>query len=635
MDATDTAKEPDLPARASRPLGEIVQMLVRAGVVTEKQVTYAQRVHAKLTAPRPLLLLLRELGYVTEQQVRDALRAHRVGVRLGALLVELGHLRESDLGSALEIQQRSSPKRRLGEILLEHHFIDEHVMLDVLSCQLGFPLVDPTLVELDRNLIAQAPLPYYAKHGFLPIRIEAGEVLVAFVDPQHAQSLDAAKKLFGANIVPAISRRETIQDALRQIERRQNAGPARAEDDERTIVGIVNALIDDAAREGASDIHIEPMSDRLRVRIRVDGVLVPLRDLPLTIAPAISSRIKIMGGANIAERRRHQDGRVAYERDGSTIDLRLSIYVTVHGEKLVMRLLTQKRELLRFQDIGMAPRMLERFREEAVEAPGGIVLITGPTGSGKTTTLYSAIAHINRPDVSIVTAEDPVEYQIEGVSQCSINAKLNLTFEETLRHIVRQDPDVIVIGEIRDTFSAETAIQAALTGHKVFSTFHTEDSIGGLLRLLNLEIEAFLVSSTVVSVVAQRLVRRLCDECAVDHVIDPRELRRLGYSPRDVTGARFRSPRGCGRCRYRGYRGRLGVFELLVMNEPVRDAILTRKSSGEIRRISTESTGLVTLLEDGLAKAAAGQTSLDEVFQNLPLLTRPRPLHELRRLTGA
>jgi type IV pilus assembly protein PilB len=299
-----------------------------------------------------------------------------------------------------------------------------------------------------------------------------------------------------------------------------------------------------------------------------------------------------------------------------------------------LRLLSKKGELIEIDDIGMAPKMLERFREDALDVPSGVVIITGPTGSGKTTSLYSAVNYLNDMHTSIITAEDPVEYVIEGIAQCSINPKLNVTFEETLRHIVRQDPDVIVLGEIRDRFSAETAIQAALTGHKVLTTFHTEDSIGGLLRLLNMDIEAFLISSTVVCVVAQRLLRRVCQHCAEPTAPASLELRRLGYGNHDLQGARLCMGRGCAQCRFTGYRGRVGIFELLVLNEMVKDAILNRKTSYEIRRISLETSGLVTLIEDGIVKAARGETTLQEVLRHLPRLHKPRPLHELNRVLG-
>jgi type IV pilus assembly protein PilB len=283
----------------------------------------------------------------------------------------------------------------------------------------------------------------------------------------------------------------------------------------------------------------------------------------------------------------------------------------------------------------MSPRVMERFLEEALDVPSGVILITGPTGSGKTTTLYGAVNYLNNDETCIVTAEDPVEYIVDGIAQCSINPQINVTFEETLRSMVRQDPDVLVLGEIRDRFSAEAAIQAALTGHKVLTTFHTEDTIGGLLRLMNMDIETFLISSTVVSVLAQRLLRRICPECREPYRPTPAELRRLGYSSAEIAGAEFATGRGCAHCHYSGYEGRVGVFELLVLNEDVKNALRSRTSSTEIRRASMQSSGLVTLLEDGIAKAASGQTTIAEVLRNLPRIEKPRPVAEIRRIQGA
>ena len=399
---------------------------------------------------------------------------------------------------------------------------------------------------------------------------------------------------------------------------------------------MINNLLDDAIEEGASDIHVEPMKDRLRVRFRLDGVMQHHKDFPKEIAPQLSTRFKVMAQSDIAEKRRHQDGRILFKshKHGIDLDLRVSIFITIYGEKIVLRLLNNKTSLLDIKEIGMAPRMLEHFIYEAVEVPTGVMIITGPTGSGKTCTLYSCVNYLNDINTSIITAEDPVEIVIDGISQCSINAKIGVTFEETLRHIVRQDPDVIVLGEIRDHFSAETAIQAALTGHKVLTTFHTEDSIGGLIRLMNMEIEAFLISSTVVCVVAQRLLRRICPECAEPYVPTPLDLSRLNVTANDLVGAEFKLGRGCKSCRFSGYRGRVGVFELLVMNEMVKNAILDKRSSYDIRKISIETSGMVTLLEDGLVKGARGEISLKEIISDLPRLGKPRPLAELRRILG-
>ncbi|HYK90587.1 MAG TPA: GspE/PulE family protein, partial [Acidobacteriota bacterium] len=434
-------------------------------------------------------------------------------------------------------------------------------------------------------------------------------------------------------VVPGISTREEIHQALNRIDD-SRARTATPHTNESLVVQTVNELITNAAYNDISDVHLEPTRDRMRIRLRKDGVLVKHKDLSSDLIAPITSRIKIMASTDIAEKRRHQDGRILFEYRGNPLDIRVSTYSTIYGEAIVLRLLNNRSRLLDIRDIGMAPRVVDRFIEDALDSPSGVVIITGPTGSGKTTTLYASVQYLNKPETSIITAEDPVEYVIDGVKQCSINPKINLTFEDTLKHMVRQDPDIMVIGEIRDQFSADTAIQAALTGHKVLTTFHTEDSIGGLLRLLNMNIEAFLISSTVISVVAQRLVRRLCRYCSTDQPLTPQQIRRLGYEPREAQGLTFKTGRGCPRCRHRGYSGRLPIFELLVLNEVVKDAIIARKTSYEIRRISTESTGLVTLLEDAIYKAAEGETTFEEIIRQVPRLSRPRPLGEIRQYLG-
>ncbi|MEZ5315764.1 MAG: GspE/PulE family protein, partial [Vicinamibacterales bacterium] len=425
-----------------------------------------------------------------------------------------------------------------------------------------------------------------------------------------------------------------MASALHRAERELTAAAVASVGPAQGAVATVNRLLEEAMAARVSDIHLEPGRERLRVRFRQDGVMMPHADFPLDQAAGVVGRIKVMAGADIAERRRHQDGRIQYEGTRGTVDVRVSIYATVHGEKVVMRLLNHRDTLLGIREIGMAPRMLELLQRDALDVPSGVVIVTGPTGSGKTTTLYAAVNYLNDAKTSIITAEDPVEYMIDGISQCSINPKINLGYAETLKHIVRQDPDVIVIGEIRDLFSAEVAINAALTGHKVLTTFHTEDSIGGIVRLLNMNIEAFLISSTVVSVVAQRLVRRVCPACAEDHVLTPHELSRLGYSPVEAAGLTFKRGRGCPACRHVGYRGRVAVFEILVLNELVRDAVLSRRSAFEIRKVCIEASGMVTLIEDGIAKAAAGLTSFEEIMRQLPRLSPPRPVRDLHRLLG-
>ncbi len=498
------------------------------------------------------------------------------------------------------------------------------------------PYIDLHATKVDTTLSNQSHLKWYAEHSFLPVGRQKGRMLVAFSDPLDIKGRELADRLFGKKLIPVIVTEKAIHKVLRIIER-GGQQPHTSPSDDTTVVGIVNALIADAIEESASDIHIEPTYDRLRVRFRCDGIMIHHKDLPVELVRPVTSRLKILAKADITEKRRHQDGRILYEdpSSGLTINMRASFYVTIRGEKIVLRLLNKREELLDLNEIGISPNMYERFRYDALDVPSGVVIVTGPTGSGKTTTLYSCINYLNDINTSIITAEDPVEYVMEGIAQCSINPKINVTFEETLRHIVCQDPDVIVLGEIRDRCSAETAMQAALTGHKVLTTFHTEDSISGLLRLLNMDIEAFLISSTVVSVVAQRLLRKVCSDCAIPYTPTPLDLRRLGFDKIDeLEGFNFKVGQGCNRCSFMGSRGRAGVFELLVLNEMVKDAILNRKTSYEIRRISLESSGLVTLLEDGLVKAARGEIAVEEVIRGLPRLHKPRPIRELQRLLG-
>nr|WP_321465607.1 GspE/PulE family protein [uncultured Desulfobulbus sp.] len=610
----------------------VIRLLLQAKLVTAAQVQHAERVRSKLTTYQPLLKILRDLKFITDQDVKEVLRTTSSSIRIGDLLVELGHISPEDLDSAIRLQKESDTQEKLGQVLVRHNFIDEQAFIEVLSIQMGYPFIEPALNNIDRVRCDKLSKTLMTTHAFVPIKTDDGTVRVAFADPLDQEAQQTARRFFGENIVPVIAQSRSIRKTLDLLSEKKS-GKALAVDN-TTVVGTVNSIILGAIKNNASDIHIEPMEDRLQVRFREDGVLNHFQDYPREIIPALTSRIKILCKADITEKRRHQGGRIMFDYDEGQLDLRVSFFVTIHGEKIVFRLLNRKQELFDLQSIGLSPRMLTRFLEDAVYQPSGVVLVTGPTGSGKTSTIYSCIHSLKGPNVSIVTAEEPVEYVIEGIAQCSIDPKIDLTFEETLRHIVRQDPDVIVIGEIRDTYSAEVAVQAALTGHKVLSTFHTEDSIGGLIRLLNMDIAPFLVSSTVVSVLAQRLLRRVCPHCAVDAKPTPMQLQRLRCSQADLAGANFKKGRGCKMCKQSGYKGRIGVFELLVLDERVRTAILEQKTSFEIRNISINYSGLITLLEDGLVKAGAGLTTIDEILRCLPIFSPPRTLVELRRLSG-
>lgn len=623
---------PSAPKRAE---GDVASILLNTKAITPAQASRTRRIQEKLP-DRSFLSIVRELGFTTEEQARKILHDHRLSVGLGSLLVELGYIKPADLESALDAQKRSPERKKLGEILIEQRFIDEQRLIEVLSMQLGFPQVTPDYSSIDRDLMRKVNVNWCKQHLIAPLRSEGDRTVVAMADPLDKVARESAESVFGGKIDIGIAGKREILDAIAALEKGGKPVEVNETEHEATVVDIVNQMILDALAMNASDIHVEPLKNRLRVRFRRDGVMEPYRDFDLAIADTFSARIKVMAGAGISDKRRHQDGRLRFEdpASGQSSDLRVSFYATLNGQKIVLRVLHRKAVRIDIRETGMSPRVMERFLEEALDVPSGVILITGPTGSGKTTTLYGAVNYLNNEETSIVTAEDPVEYVVDGIAQCSINTRINITFEETLRHMVRQDPDVIVLGEIRDNFSAEAAIQAALTGHKVLTTFHTEDTIGGLLRLMNMDIETFLISSTVVSVLAQRLLRRVCPHCAQPYKPTPVELRKLGYSANETTAGRFVSGKGCERCRYTGYSGRVGIFELLVLNEDVKTAIRSAQSSSQIRRVSMETSGLVTLIEDGIAKAALGQTTIAEVLKNLPRMEKPRPIPELFRLTG-
>ena len=612
---------------------DLVDHLLKGGYLTEKQIEYACRVQSKLEAPRPLLQIIKELKFITDEQTKNAIRKSPISMRIGSLLVELGRISASDLRRALAIQAEEKSKRKIGEILVDHQIVEEQVLVETLSLQHGLPYIEPEWKTIDHKLFARVPLKWYETHYLLPIRKDGAKIIVAFADPMNQDEHRVARQVFGENIIPAITCKGAIKEVVMKAQRREMKKQISAMD-EQFVVRLVDDIILAAIQRDASDIHIEPSAEQLRVRFRIDGVLTQFEDFPLETAPAVANRIKVLCEVDITEKRRHQGGRFFFDHADGKLDLRASFYVTVHGEKIVLRLLNRHGQLRKIEDIGLSAGISQRFLEEALDLPSGVLLFTGPTGSGKTTTVYSCLHHILNPQMSIITAEEPVEYVIDGISQCSINPKIGLTYEETLRHILRQDPDVIVIGEIRDNFSAEVAVQAALTGHKVLTTFHTEDSVGGLIRLLNMNIEAFMIASTVVSVMSQRLLRKVCSFCKTTYNPSSRELQRIGYRPNDLVGTRLKKGRGCASCQHTGYKGRVGIFELLIIDELVRDAVLGRRTSKELRQISIESAGLLTLLEDGIVKATDGSTTFDELLRSLPRLHTPRPMSELRRLIG-
>ncbi|GMW01559.1 MAG: hypothetical protein AMXMBFR84_26960 [Candidatus Hydrogenedentota bacterium] len=614
------------------------EALVKDGVLTPEQLQRALRIQAGLEQPRQLGEVLVELGFATKQAISHAISKYGSGMRLGDILVEQGLISAEELQQALLLQKEKGLK--LGNALIELGAINQQTLLQNLAHQSSVPYIEPAFAMVDQRLLDGVSPDYLSRYNFLPFsRGEDGRITVIFGDLADEDGKAAAEQLlsggFSVALGPLDAIQQTIEDFRRfRMDRKKRAGgEAPAEDDEDSVVRLVEHIITAAIQERASDIHIEPMSEVIRLRYRIDGVLVYKTDLPKNLYSRIASRIKILAECNITEHQRHQGGRIQFLMGGEEYDLRLSCYVTVHGECIVMRVLNKRVGLVELEELGFCPTMLDRFRKEVLDVPTGVVLITGPTGSGKTTTLYSCLGYSNSIDIKIITAEDPVEYMIDGLIQCSIFDKIGRTFESTLREMVRQDPDIIVMGEIRDRVTAQTAIQAALTGHKVYSTFHTEDTIGGLLRLIDMDIETFLISSTVISVIAQRLLRRICVHCAQPYAPDPILLDRVGVKLDEVRELDFKRGVGCRHCNYTGFHGRVAVYELLVLNEDVKEAILQKKPAHTIRHICTESTGLVSMREDAVAKVVRGLTTFEEVVRHAPRTFVMRPLRQILAMT--
>ncbi|MBL7644876.1 MAG: Flp pilus assembly complex ATPase component TadA [Candidatus Hydrogenedentes bacterium] len=610
--------------------------LVNAGAITPEQLTRALRVQSLLEDPKQLVEVLVELGYGTRQSLNDAIAQQGSHLRLGDLLVEQGLITADTLTMALQTQKEQGV--RLGEALISLGAINERTLLRNIAHQSNVPYIDPNFNMIEPDLLRGISPEFLLKSQFIPfIRGEDGIVTVIVSDLGNTETRQAIQELYRKDVKFALGPREAIRQCIHDIQnlrtRGEHAGQTAGRNQEDTIVPILEHLINEAIEEGASDIHIEPMESLVRIRYRIDGVLVYKTDLPKELLIKLISRLKILSELNIAEHHRHQGGRFQYEFKGREVDLRLSLYVTVFGESAVMRILNREMALVTLDQLGMAPNMLARYREDVLHSPTGVVLYTGPTGSGKTTTLYSSIAYCNNISTKIITAEDPVEFTIEGIIQCSISDKMGRSFASTLREIVRQDPDIIVMGEIRDKESAEVAIQAALTGHKVYSTFHTEDTIGGLLRLIDMDIETFLISSTVVSVVAQRLLRRICEECKAPYVPAAKEAQSVGLGLDELRQYEYKRGRGCNHCAYTGYRGRIGAYELLVLNDPVKEAILAKKPAHTIRELSVETTGLISMREDACAKVVRGYTTFDEVLRHTPRTFSVRPLRQILSLS--
>jgi type IV pilus assembly protein PilB len=561
--------------------------------------------------------------------------------KLGDILLERNLINEEQVQQILDLQRREY--KRFGEIVRDQRLVSERDLIRALAQQLGVEVFNLNTYDPQEGLASRIPEDVARRTRSVPVEItDEGDLLkVAVLDPMDVAKLDDLKRLAGLDIEPIIGTQTEIERAIERLYGLTSffrdfddlsdddalefvqLDESRDEDydiqeiteiaEEAPVVRLVNLIIAKALRDGASDVHIEPSSHHLRIRYRINGVLIE-EDMapPKRLQPAVITRIKILANMDIAEKRIPQDGRFHVRLHGMEVDIRVSTLPTYHGEKVVLRLLETNRDELRLEMIGFPSTELVEFRQ-LIRRPNGILLVTGPTGSGKTTTLYSALSEINSPEKNIVTVEDPIEYQLEMINQVQTNPKAGLTFASSLRSILRQDPDIIMVGEIRDVETARIAVQASLTGHLVFSTLHTNDAVGAVVRLVDMGIPPYLIANSVMGVLAQRLVRTICDNCRISYEPDPEMLRQFA-EVEAFRGFQFTQGKGCTECMNTGYRKQTGLFELLLITRQIRDLINAGAESTAIIEAGS-NRGLRLLREDGLDKVLRGITTLEEVVR--------------------
>ncbi|GAC1323664.1 MAG: hypothetical protein NVSMB13_03900 [Mycobacteriales bacterium] len=549
--------------------------------------------------------------------------------QLGDILREDGLVTEEQLASAVEEQQRVG--RSLGRVLVDLGALTEGQLVAALASQIGLRYVDLTDYPVDGSAVASVPTAVCRRHNALPIGYEDGRLVVAMADPGNVLSIDDLRSLTGMEIQPVVATKSDLASAINRYHRadsdldeltmsldnsdeEDDLAKVREVVDDAPIVKFVNLLITQAIQDRASDIHIEPAERDLRVRFRIDGVLHEVMRSPKTIQAGVISRLKIMAEINIAERRIPQDGRLSVNANGKKIDLRVATLPTVWGEKVVMRILDNSTAMLTLADLGFSEPNYVNYSESFTK-PYGMILVTGPTGSGKSTTLYATLNIVSTPEKNVITVEDPVEYRLPGINQVQTNIKAGLTFASALRSILRSDPDVVLIGEIRDHETAQIAIEASLTGHLVLSTLHTNDSPSAISRLIEMGIEPFLVGSALDCVLAQRLARRLCSKCKEAYTPTEEALRHARYPwmASEQAPTLYR-PVGCSTCAKTGYKGRLALHEVMPVTEEIERLAVERSSAEMIGRVAREQ-GMITLRMDGMAKVALGITSLEEILR--------------------
>jgi type IV pilus assembly protein PilB len=575
---------------------------------------------------------------------RDGKTAGRSGSRkIGQVLVDLGFLDDDQLWEVLE--EAKSTGSLLGQTAVSRGLITEDQLLQALAEQHNLKLANLDEAKPTPDALALVPENMASAYKILPLSVTKDKVLtVAIGDPLHVMSLDDLRNLLGiTEVVPLLApaprlaeliakayagKEESIIDLISEIEQNPDLGQRRAETsidldslaeiaDAAPVRKLINMVFLLAIKDKASDIHFEPFEDEYKMRYRCDGVLYEMVPPPRHLAMAISSRIKVMSNLDIAERRLPQDGRIELNVGGNPVDMRVSVLPTMFGESVVIRVLDRTVVSLDLNKVGMEPEMLAQFRS-IINKPNGIILVTGPTGAGKTTTLYSALNELNVISDKIITTEDPVEYDIDGIVQCPINHEIGLTFASALRSILRQDPDKILVGEIRDLETAQIAVQASLTGHIVFSTLHTNDAPSSITRLRDMGLEPFLITATLEGILAQRLVRKICEDCRTEFDPSPEMLMELNLTPQDVKGKKFYYGRGCDRCNNTGHRGRMGIFELVVVDDDLRDLISSSGSTDALRNFCRKK-GMITLRESGLRALYKGLTTIEEVVRETVL----------------
>ena len=572
-----------------------------------------------------------------------------MSARLGEILVKEKLLSQEQLKQALDHQKKNGG--RLGQALVKLGFISDDEITGVLSRQYGVPAINLSYYEVDPAVVKLVPQETAARYQVVPLSRVGSTLTIAMADPTNVFAMDDIKFMTGLKVEPVVASENAIQEAIDKF----YGGSAKAEQDldkvmaelgegadevevseeeaetstselehaaeEAPVIKLVNLILSESLNRGASDIHIEPYEKEYRVRFRVDGILHNIMSPPLKMRDAITSRIKIMSKLDISEKRLPQDGRIMLKltRDGKKkeLDFRVSVLPTLFGEKIVMRLLDKENLRLDMTKLGFEPESLVKF-EKAILKPYGMVLVTGPTGSGKTNTLYSSIARLNTSDTNIMTAEDPVEFQLPGINQVQMKEQIGLNFAAALRSFLRQDPNIILVGEIRDFETAEIAVKASLTGHLVLSTLHTNDAPGTISRLMNMGIEPFLVATSVLLICAQRLVRRICTECKEEQNLPVQALIDVGYTPEEAKTVKTYKGKGCERCNGSGYKGRAGLYEVMEVSDELRELILVGASALELKKKAVES-GMITLRRSGLIKIAAGMTTIEEVIRETVL----------------